>query len=30
MKVISESIRNFWEGFVSFYTALYKEVKNWK
>ena len=30
MKIISESIRNFWEGFVSFYTVLYKEVKNWK
>ncbi len=30
MKIISESIRNFWEGFVSFYTVLYKEIKNWK
>jgi hypothetical protein len=30
MKVISESIRNFWEGFVSFYTVIYKEVKKWK
>lgn len=29
MKIISESIRNFWEGFVSFYTELYKEIKNW-
>jgi hypothetical protein len=30
MKVISESLRSFWEGFVAFYTVLYKEVKNWK
>jgi len=30
MKIIFESIRNFWEGFVSFYTVLYKQVKNWK
>jgi len=29
MKIISESVRNFWEGFVSFYTVLYKEIKNW-
>jgi hypothetical protein len=29
MKVITESIKNFWEGFVSFYTVLYKEIKNW-
>jgi len=27
MKIISESIRNFWEGFVSFYTSLYNEIK---
>ena len=30
MKIISESIRSFWEGFVSFYTVIYKEIKNWK
>ena len=30
MKVILESIRSFWQGFVSFYAVLYKEVKNWK
>jgi hypothetical protein len=29
MKILSESLKNFWEGFVSFYTALYKELKNW-
>jgi len=29
MKIITESIRNFLEGFVSFYTGLYKEIKNW-
>ncbi len=28
MKIITESIRNFLEGFVSFYTVLYKEIKN--
>jgi hypothetical protein len=29
MKVISESLRNFLEGFTSFYTSLYKEVMKW-
>ena len=28
MKILTESIRNFVEGFVSFYTVLYKEIKN--
>jgi hypothetical protein len=27
MKIISESLRNFWEGFVSFYTGIYNEIK---
>jgi len=29
MKVFTESIKNIWEGFVSFYTGLYKQMKNW-
>jgi hypothetical protein len=29
MKVFSESIKNFWEGFISFYTSIYKEIKGW-
>jgi hypothetical protein len=29
MKLLSESIRNFAEGFASFYTSLYKEVMKW-
>jgi hypothetical protein len=29
VKIITDSVRNFLEGFVSFYTVLYKEIKNW-
>jgi hypothetical protein len=29
MKIFSESIRSFFEGFTSFYTVLYNEVKKW-
>jgi len=29
MKLLSESIRNFWEGFISFYTSIYNEMKSW-
>jgi len=29
MKLISESIRSFFEGFTSFYTLFYDEVKKW-
>jgi len=29
MKIFSDSIRNFCEGFISFYTVLYKEIKSW-
>ena len=28
MKIITESIRSFLEGFVSFYSVLYREIKN--
>jgi len=30
MKILVESIRNFWEGFSSFYTSIYEEIKSWK
>ena len=30
MKVLVDSIRNFWEGFSSFYTAIYNEIKSWR
>ncbi len=26
MKLLSELTRNFWEGFISFYTFIYKEI----
>jgi hypothetical protein len=29
MKILFESIRNFWEGFISFYTSLYNLMKSW-
>jgi len=29
MKLLSESVRNFFEGFVSFYTSIYHEMKSW-
>lgn len=29
MKLLSESIRNFCEGFLSFYTSFYDEMKRW-
>lgn len=29
MKLLSESIRSFFEGFVSFFTLIYKELKSW-
>ena len=29
MKLLSESIKNFVEGFVSFYTSIYHEMKSW-
>jgi hypothetical protein len=29
MKILSESIRHFFEGFASFYTSFYKEMKKW-
>jgi hypothetical protein len=28
MKILVESIRNFWEGFSSFYTSIYDEIKS--
>lgn len=30
MKLLSESIRNFWEGFISFYTTIFDEMKDWQ
>ncbi len=29
MKLLSESIRSFFEGFTSFYTSIYQEMKKW-
>jgi len=29
MKILSESIRYFFEGFASFYTSFYDEMKTW-
>jgi len=29
MKLLFESIKNFWEGFISFYTTIFKELKSW-
>ncbi len=29
MKLLSESIRSFFEGFVSFYTSFFDEMKKW-
>lgn len=29
MKLLSESFRNFFEGFASFYTSIYNEMRNW-
>jgi hypothetical protein len=29
MKMLSESIRNFCEGFISFYTSIFDEMKSW-
>src|SRR5438094_8822758 len=30
MKLLSESIRNFWEGFCSFYKSIYRQMKSWQ
>jgi hypothetical protein len=27
MKILSESIRSFYEGFISFYTSIFNEIK---
>jgi hypothetical protein len=29
MKVITESFRHFFEGFTSFYTSIFDEMKKW-
>lgn len=29
MKLLSESIKSFVEGFVSFYTSIYQEMRRW-
>jgi hypothetical protein len=29
MKLLSESIKNFWEGFRSFYVSIYNQMKTW-
>ena len=29
MKLVTEAIRNFWEGFISFYATVYKGLKSW-
>jgi hypothetical protein len=29
MKLLSASIRHFFEGFVSFYTSIFDEMKTW-
>jgi hypothetical protein len=29
MKMIADSIRHFFEGFTSFYTSFYDEMKRW-
>jgi hypothetical protein len=29
MKIVTDTLRNFFEGFVSFYTSIYKELKSW-
>jgi hypothetical protein len=29
MKLFSESIRHFFEGFKSFYTSFFDEMKSW-
>lgn len=29
MKIFTDSIRHFFEGFASFYTSLYDEMKKW-
>ena len=29
MKWLSDSLRNFFEGFLSFYTAVFDEMKKW-
>ncbi|MBN8673823.1 MAG: hypothetical protein J0L56_06790 [Chitinophagales bacterium] len=29
MRVVTESIRSFFEGFASFYTLIYDEMKSW-
>jgi Flp pilus assembly pilin Flp len=29
MKILVESIRSFWEGFSSFYTTIYDEIRSW-
>ena len=29
MKLLSESIRSFFEGFTSFYTTIYDKMKGW-
>ena len=29
MKLLNESIKNFCEGFISFYTSIYQEMKRW-
>jgi hypothetical protein len=29
MKLLSESLRHFFEGFVSFYTSVFDEMRKW-
>jgi hypothetical protein len=29
MKMFSDSIRHFFEGFTSFYTSIFDEMKKW-
>lgn len=29
MKLLSDSIRSFFEGFASFYTSIFDEMKKW-
>jgi hypothetical protein len=29
MKMLTDSLRHFFEGFASFYTSIYDEMKKW-
>lgn len=29
MKMLSDSLRHFFEGFASFYTSIFQEMKKW-